>query len=808
MLADLRSAVRSFAKAPLFLLVAVGTLALGIGANTAVFSVINTLLLRPLPYADPSRLVTVWEVTPLGKDNVSGSPANYLDWQETSTSFDAMAAVSNTFRTTLAGRGEPEELPMQYVTANVFPILGVGAELGRTFTVDEDQPHRNHEVVLSDRIWRRRFEADASVVGKAIDFDGDPYVVVGIMPPGFAIRDETVDVWEPVGFSAASRQPSGRWIQVVARLKRGVTIEAAQQEMNHLQADLDTRFPAFNAGWRVHVRSLKDDLTGEVRPALFVLLAAVGFVLLIACANVANLLLARGTTRQRELAVRAALGADRRRLTRQVFIESGLLGAAGGGLGLLLAWWAVAALSTTVSAHLPVPRLEAVRIDRWVLAFSIAASLLSALVFGAAPALSACDVSLVDALKEGGRTGTAARGVRTRNVFVVVETALALILLVGAGLLVRSFIALMQVNAGFDSSHTMTMKITLPTAAYRVAAPAPEGARRAVPIFDRLFAQIDALPGVAASGGVSFLPLNGLGAATDFSVVGRPKPAPGNEPVADVRVVTHDYFKAMGIPLLAGRVFDSRDTGDQRHHVIVSETLARRFFHGEDPIGKAIVVDWTDAVPDEIVGVVGDVHLYSLDAEPRATTYWPPTRFAYPWNAVVIRTTGDPSRIFPQVAAIVRAYDPTIALADVRTMDQVMSLSVAERRLTMWLLAGFAGVALLLATIGIYGVVNYTVSQRTHEIGIRMALGAARVRVIQMVLREALMPTLVGIAIGSGGAWLLTRLMHALLFGVTPADPITFGTVAVLLVGVAVAAASIPGLRATRVDPVVALRSE
>jgi putative ABC transport system permease protein len=796
MLADVRYAARALTRTPLFAVLAISTLGLGIGANTAIFSVVNTLLLRPLPYADPERLVTIWEVT-RGRDNVSGSPANYLYWRDAATTVEAMAAISNTSRTTFSGQGEPEELPMQYVTANVFPILGVAPELGRTFTADEDQPNRNRVVVISDRLWRRRFSADPSVIGRTVDFDG-AHVIVGVMPPGFSIRDKTVDVWKPVGFSAASRRPSGRWIQVIARLKPGVTAARAQQEMNHLQADLIRMFPAFDTGWGVHVRTLKDDLTGDVRPALFVLLGAVGFVLLIACANVSNLLLARATSRHRELAVRATLGADRRRLAQQMLVEAGLLSAAGGTVGLLLAWWSVVTLRTTMATHLPVQRLEAVHVDAWVLTFAAIVSVLSAIVFGMAPALAASGVGLVDALKEGGRSGTARRGVRSRNLFVTVETALALVLLVGAGLLVRSFVALMHVDAGFDPSHTISMKITLPTAK----------SREAIPFFDRLYSQIDAIPGVEASGGVSFLPLNGLGSATDFTVVGRPKPSSGNEPVADVRVVTHDYFKAMRIPLVEGRFFDSRDTGDHRRHVIVSEALVRQFFPNEDPIGKQIVIDWDDTVPDEIVGVVGDVHLTTLDAEPRATTYWPPARFAYPWNSVVIRTPGDPARIMPQVAAIVRQYDPTIALADVRTLDQVMSISVAERRLTMLLLTAFAALALVLAAIGIYGVVSYAVSQRTHEIGIRMALGAERTAVVRMIVSQALGPTLAGIAVGFAGAWALTRLMQALLFSTAPSDPATYAAVAGLLMLVALAAAGIPGLRATRVDPVVALRSE
>jgi len=796
-IADLRYALRSFARTPMFTAIAVATLALGIGANTAIFSVVNALILRPLPYADPGRLALIREINPSGKENASGSPGNFLHWREMATSFDDMAAFSLTFRTTLSGEGEPEELPMQYVSAGMFPILGVEPEIGRTFTPDEDQPNRPRVVVLSDRLWRRRFDANPGVVNRVVRFDGDPCTIVGVMPPGFSMLDKTVDVWKPIRFSAESRTPRGRWILVLARLKRGVTVARAQQDMDRVQAEMIRLFPKFNTEWRVRVRPLKDQLTAEVRPALFVMLGAVGFVLLIACANVANLLLARATNRRRELAVRAALGADRRRIVSQTLVESGVLSSIGCSAGLLLAWWAVALFRTTVAAQLPVPRLEAVRIDGWVLAFAVASAIGSALVFGLAPALSAAAISIVNTLKDGGRTGTAAGAVRTRGVFVIAETALALMLLVGAGLLIRSFVALMHVDTGFNPSRAITMKVTLPTSKYGEARQ----------FFDRLYSQIDALPGVQAAGGVSFLPLNGLGAATDFTIPGRPVPSDGDRPVADVRVVTHDYFKAMGIPLLRGRLFDSRDDAAP-HKVIVSADLARRFFPNEDPVGRRIAIDWNDNDPDEIIGVVGDVHQLTLDDEIRATTYWPPSRFAYPWNTVVIRTTGDPSRIVPEVSALVREYDSTIALADVRTMDDVMSISAAERRLTMLMLSAFAGLALLLAAVGIYGVISYSIGERTHEIGIRMALGAARGTVMRMVLRQALTLVAIGVAAGAAGAFILTRLMKTLLFGVPPSDPTTFVAVGALLTLVAATAAWVPGLRATRVDPVIALRAE
>ena len=794
---DLRYAIRSLARARLVTAVAVATLALGIGANAAVFSVVDALLVRPLPYADPGRLVIVWEVNPLGRDN-SGSPGNYLHWRDMATSFEDMAAVGLTFRTTLSGQGEPEELPMQYVTATVFPILGVAPQLGRTFTPEEDQPRRNNVAIISDALWQRKFGADRGVVNRAVRLDGDLVTVVGVMPPGFSILDKTVQVWEPVGFSAESRTPRGRWLHVVARVKRGTTIERAQQDMERVQAEMIRLFPRFNTGWRVRVRSLKDNLTHEARPALLVLLATVALVLLIACANVANLLLARAASRRRELAVRAALGAGRRRIFSQMFAEAGVLAGAGAGTGLLLAWWAVVIVRTRVATHLSIPRLEAVSIDHHVLAFVVAVAVASALIAGMIPALSAGSISLMDPLKDGGRTSAAGRGTRARNALVVAETALALTLLVGAGLLVRSFVALMREDAGFDPTSVITMKIALPTSKYREARQ----------FFDRLYSQIDTLPAVEASGGISFLPLNGLGAATDFSIPGRPIPAFGDKPVTDVRVVTHDYFKAMRIPLLKGRLFDSRDVGSASHRVIISADLARRFFPNEDPIGKPLVIDWTDSTPDEIIGVVGNVHQLTLDDEIRGATYWPPSRFAYPWNTVVIRTSGDPTRIVPDVAALVRQYDPTIALADVGAMDEVVSISTAERRLTMALISSFAGLALLLSAVGIYGVMSCSVTERTREIGIRMALGAARRSVMRMVLSQALVLTGAGIAAGAAGAWLLTRLMRTLLFGVIAGDPFTLVAVATLLTTIATLAASIPGLRATRVDPAIALRSE
>lgn len=785
----------------MFTAVAIATLALGIGANTAIFSVVDTLLIRPLPYRDPARLVVVWEFNvPRGQINPSVAPANFLHWREMNRSFQELSSVSPAFRTTLTGQGDAVELPVQYVSGTLFGVLGVRPQLGRDFVSAEDAPGQR-VVIISDRLWRRRFGSDPLLLDRTILLDGRPHRVVGVMPSGFSILDKTVDIWSTVGFGPDARTPRGRWTQVVGRLKDGVSIEQAQEDMTRVAADLTRMFPAFDAGWTVRLVGLRDQLTGDVRPALIVMLVAVGFVLLIACANVGNLVLARATGRQREMAVRAALGASRGRLVRQLLSESALLSCAGGVMGLAIAWWAVVALRTTVAARMPIPRFETIGIDGRVLAFTLAAALVSALLFGTAPALWSAGSRLTGGLRDGGRGSSSARGTRLRSAFVVVEIALALVLLVGAGLLIRSFLTILAVDPGFDPSHTLTMKVSIPTSKYRNSAQVQS-------FFGQLFEKFDALPGVEASGGTSFLPLNGLGAATGFEIVGKPKPAAGQVPVCDVRVVTHHYFEAMHVPLLRGRLYDSRDEGNNVRRVIISQGLARQYFPGEDPIGQRLIVEWNDEGPDEIIGVIGDVRQEDLESGAKATVYWPPSRFTYPFMTVAIRTDGDPRGIAAGAVAALHQLDPDVAAADVRTMESVVEISLVERRLTMLLLTVFAGLALVLAAVGIYAVVSYSVTQRTHEIGIRVALGAPRVRVMQMILAQAMTLALAGLATGAAGAFVLTRLMQKLLFTVRPSDPLTFVTVAALLGVVAVIAAAVPGIRATRVDPVVALRSE
>jgi len=787
---------------PAFTTIAVAALALGIGANTAIFSVVNTVLIQPLPYDNPDRLAIVWEHNlPRDRKNNVVSPANYLHWRDMNRVFDEMSIVSMTFRTAYTGDGQPEELPMQIVNATLFPMLGVNAAVGRVFTAEEDRPNANRFVLLSDRLWKRRFGGDPGVVNRSIRLGGNLFTVVGVMPRGFSILDKNVEVWVPAGFSAEARTPQGRWTMVLGRLKGGVTFTQAQDDMTRVASELTQMFPNFDTGWTARVVPLKEQLTGDIRPALLVLLGAVGFVLLIACANVANLLLARATTRQRELAVRAALGADRWRLIRQLLAESLLLAVVGGAAGLALAWWGLYLLRTVVATNLPVPRLEFVGVNGWVLLFACVIALASGVLFGVIPAFAAAGTSLTESLKEGGRTGTASRGGRARHALVVIETALALVLLVGAGLLIRSFMTLMRVDPGFDPSRTLTMRVILPSASY------PERGQ-SIAFFDRLFARVDTLPGVQASGGVSFLPLNGLGAATSFFIEGQEKARKGDEPVSDVRVVTHDYFKAMGIRLLRGRLFDRRDTAPNTRRIIVSETLVKKYFGGIDPIGRRIVLAWNDEGPDEIVGVVGDIRSASLETEPKGTSYLPPARFAYPFMTVVVKTKDESMRVVPSLVSAVHEIDPDVPVADIMPMTEVISVSTAQRRLTMTMLVIFAAVALVLASVGIYGVISYSVTQRTQEIGIRMALGAQRGDVLRMVVGRALVLAIAGIGVGAVGAFTLTRLMDKLLFDVRPEDPMTFGAVSVLLALVAGLASYLPGRRATRVDPVVALRAE
>jgi putative ABC transport system permease protein len=799
---DLTTAVRSLLRNPGFTAAALVTLALGIGANTAIFTVVNALLVKPLPYADPDRLAVIWEhnLARQKKDNVV-SPGNYIHWREQSQSFEQIAGASPNFRATLSGGGrEPEEVPIQLVSGNLFPMLGVTPALGRWFRPEEDRSPRT-AVIVSHRLWVRRFNADPAIVGRPTTVNGEDVTVVGVMPEGFSFIFRDIDLWSPFALPATARTPRGRWMIVLGRLKPGVGIEQAQSEMNTIHARLAQQFPEFNTGWATTVVPLGEQLTGQIRPALLILLGAVGCVLLIACANVANLLLARGTSRRREIAIRSALGAARGRIVRQLLAESLLLSVAGGAMGFALAWWGVSALRRVVAATIPLfPRLDEIAIDGGILGFTALLSIATGVIFGLAPALVTTSSHLQDSLREGGRSGTAREGF-ARSAFVVAQVALALVLLAGAGLLIRSFARLLNVDPGFNADRALTAKVSLSGDAY-------EEDKRIRSFFNELNDRIARAPGVIAAGGVSFLPMNGMGAATSFEIVGREKAPLGAGPVADVRVVSGDYFAAMEIPLLAGRLFDAREQREKGNVVVVSAALARLYWPNEDPTGKRIVISWNTEEPDEIIGVVGDARQVDLETDIRPVVYWPQGRFTYPWSTLVVRTQGNPSNAAAIIRREVRAMDAGVPVADVRPLAEIVSRSVAQRRLTMVLLAIFAGVALTLAGVGIYGVMAYLVAQRTREMGVRMALGAKPRDVLRLVMGRALLLAALGAAIGAAVAFVATRYMTALLFRTEPGDPAIFALVILVLLAAAALASYLPGRSATKVDPLIALRAE
>jgi putative ABC transport system permease protein len=803
-LQDLRYGIRSLLKNPGFTFVAIVALALGIGANSAIFSVVNTLLLSPLPFKDPDRLVMVWEKNfPRNRERNVVSPANFLDWNSQNQVFEHLAALVD-IHVNLTNAGEPVELEAQLVTASLFPLLGVQPVYGRAFLDSEDVPDSERVAIISHRLWQGRFGADPQLLGKTITLSGRSYTVVGIMPQGFYFLNNETDLWVPICFNTGRdyRAVAGRYLRAVARLKPGVTLSQAQAEMSLIASRLEQSYREFNAGWGVNVISLQEQVVGDVRPALLVLLGAVGFVLLIACANVANLLLARAATRQKELAVRTALGASRGRLIRQLLNESLLLGVIGGAAGLLLAYWAIALLIKFNPGN--IPRLEEVGLDGRVLAFTLAVSIVTGLIFGMIPAVQASRPDLNESLKEGGRRSSGgASHRRVRSIFVVSEVALALVLLVGAGLMIRSFIKLQQVDLGYDPENLLTARVLLPISKYG------DNPKRAT-FFKQAVERIQAIPGVQAAGAVSWLPLSGLGSATSFWVDGRPEPPPGEKPTTDVRVITPGYFAAMGIPLIKGRIFDERDTAESPRVLIINETMARQFFPDEDPIGKRLIISWDHpSLPDEIIGVVGDARLTSVDGEMRPAIYWPHARqAAYSSMTFAVRADGDPLALTGSLLGEIRSIDAELPVADIRTMGEVVSTSTSRPRFNMLLLALFAAVALVLAAVGIYGVMAYSVNQRTHEIGIRMALGASGTDVMRLIVGQGMLLVLAGVGLGLIGAFFLTGLMSSLLFGVNATDPATFLSISLILAGVAFVACYIPARRATRVDPMVALRYE
>jgi putative ABC transport system permease protein len=801
---DLRYGIRTLVKRPSFAIIAVATLALGMGASTVIFTVVNAALLRGLPYKEPDRLVHLWERKPQQEfSKREFSYPDYQDYQQNNV-FEGLGAYTGG-GAILTGLGEPERIAAPRVSANFFSVLGVDPFIGRTFQQGEDTPNGPRVTVLTYGYWQRRFGGDNGVLGRAITINGESYTIVGVLPASFQFALRNSDLWLP--YQPTQNQLTRRFLHgtnLIARLKPGVTAEQAQSEMNIIASRIELQFNDSHAGTIARVVPLQEEIVGTVRPILLVLLAAVAFVLLIACANVASLVLTRSLARQKEVAVRAALGASRWRVVRQLLTESLLLSLAGGAAGLFIAYWGVPALVATLPENQPnaLPFLKSLQIDYGILGFSFALSLLTGIVFGIAPALQSSRLDLNEVLKEGGRQSSAGSGQRLRSALVVGEIAMAVVLLVGAGLMMKSLLRLLQTNVGFNTENLLTMGVVLSPAKY----PEPNQVDN---FYSQLQERVQSLPGVVSAGTVDILPLNG-GNTTRFYVDDDPVPQPGKETEANIRVVNEHYFQTIGVPLLAGRNFDERDSRDTPVAVIIGKTIADRLFAGRDPVGRKLRYPSLQADPITIVGVVGDVKITGLDEEIKPVLYYP-KRQSGGFNAsLVVRTNTDPTSLANTVRGEVRSLDSDAAILNVNTMEGMISQTPASfmRRFPALLIGIFAGVALLLASIGIYGVVSYSVSQQIHYIGIRMALGAGPSDILKMVLRQGMVLALAGVAIGVVAALALMRLLEMLLYQVTTTDFMTFAIVSGTLFGVALLACYLPARRATKVDPLVALRYE
>ena len=808
LLQDVRYGFRMLMKRPGFTVVAVLALALGIGANTAIFSVVNAVLLRPLPFKDPERLVAVWETNPQfsaeTRNRNEVALGNFLDWRAQNQVFEQTAALTHA-NVNLTGVAEPERIQSVVATTNLFQTLGVQPIMGRAFLPEEEKVGSPRSVILSHGLWQRRFGSDPGLVGKTLTLNGNQTTVVGIMPPGFQLQfpiSLQVDMWLPMRIDPADADRKFHYLYVLGRLKPGISLEQAQSAMSNIAAELQQQYPETNADKSAHVVSLHKQLVGNIQSYLYVLFAAVGFVLLIACANVANLLLARVAARHKEVAIRTALGAGRLRIVRQLLTESLMLSFCGGLLGLLIAYWGIDLLVALTPPD--VPRLSEIGLHGPVFGWTLLISILTGVLFGLAPAIQASKPDLNEALKEsGGRSSGGLQRSRLRSLLVVTEVALALVLLICAGLMIKSFARLQQVSPGFEPKNLLTMNISLPRQKYKEQ-------QQANVFFNQLFQRLRAVPGVEAVGGIDPLPLSDSNSTTGFLVEGGPVLAIADRPEVGQRNITPDYFQAMRIPVLKGRAFTDQDRENTPRALIVNEALARRYWPGEEVIGKRLGFE-DDAAKQiwwEIVGVVGNVKHERLDAEAKPEVYFPYQQSPRNFMTLVVRTSSEPSNMIATVREQVLAIDRDQPVFNIKTMEERLSKSVAQSRFLMLLLGVFSALALILAAVGIYGVMAYVVTQRTHEIGIRMALGAQSADVLRMVVGQGMMLTFIGVGIGLVAAFALTRLMASLLYGVTATDPWTFAAVALVLSAVALLASFIPARRATKVDPMVALRYE